>query len=259
MRKIRNLAVLSLLLAGVAFGWIYRQPLVDFYHHHLSRTEAPSRPRFKPDPERYQELIAKINQGRENLAVRYSGARSAEEISQVITDAQQFLEEMLPEMMRCWLGTPWAFSGTCQTPGSGKIACGYFVSTIMRDAGFKVERIPLAQQASQRIIRTFVDRQRMHIRTNLNYAGFLDEVIARGPGIRIVGLDKHVAFLVVTQVGEVRFIHASGADPYCVVDESREQAGSLKRSRYRVTANLTRNPEVIHGWLTGATWPTYGR
>jgi hypothetical protein len=43
---------------------------------------------------------------------------------------------------------------TSETPGRGEIACGYFVSTVLRDAGFGVERVRLAQQASERIVRT---------------------------------------------------------------------------------------------------------
>lgn len=53
-----------------------------------------------------------------------------------------------------WSGTPWNFYGTTETPQEGHIACGYFVSTLMRDAGFDVERVKLAQQASEYIVKT---------------------------------------------------------------------------------------------------------
>lgn len=256
MKYLRRLLFLSILGVGVALGWIYRGPLIDLCQKHFGASGTPV-VQPKPDPQRYQQLIAELKRERETLAKRYASARTAKEISNVINESQWLLEKMLPEMMRCWLGTPWGFHGTCETPGSGEIACGYFVSTILRDASFKVERFRLARQPSQRIIRTFVPKKEMHIRTRLNYEGFLAQVIERGPGIRIVGLDKHVTFLVVTEEKEVRFIHSSGASPYCVVDEDQSNASSLKNSHYRVTGNLTRNPEIIHGWLTGAEWPTY--
>lgn len=256
MKFFRRFLIILFLAVGVALGWCYRAPLLDLYRKHFHTEEDPVA-RAKPDPERYQQMIADLARERKALAARYSRARTAREISDVITESRELLEARLPEMMRCWLGTPWDFNGTCQTPGSGKIACGYFVSTILRDAGFQVERIRLAQQPSQRIIRTFVPREKMHIRAGLSYEDFLDQVIGRGPGIRIVGLDRHVAFLVVTPEKKIHFIHASGAAPYCVVDESRKDATSLRNSNYRVTGNLTRNPEIIHGWLTGAGWPTH--
>jgi len=252
--------LLVLILAGSAFaGWKYREPLVNFYHGMIGspgETKEEEEEEEVPDPEHYQELIAELSTKRKDLSARYATARTAQELSSVISESRRTLESTLPKMMRCWLGTPWDFNGTCQTPGSGKIACGYFVSTILRDAGFKIERIRLAQQPSQNIIATFLPRNKMHIRAGQPYAAFLDQVISRGPGIRIVGLDSHVAFLVVPESAGIRFIHSSGAAPKCVVDENREDADVLQRSNYRVTGNLTRSDDFIHRWLTGQSWPT---
>ena len=114
----------------------------------------------------------------------------------------------------------------------------------------------LAQQPSQNILGTFLGDDEMHIQVGADYESFLEKLQSRGPGIYIVGLDSHVAFLVVTDEREVRFIHSSGSRPWCVVDEDRENAGVLQRSRYRVTGNLTANPNVIERWLKGAKFPT---
>ena len=158
--------------------------------------------------------------------------------------------------MQCWLGTPWDFNGTSQTPGEGKIACGYFVSTVLRDAGFQLERVRLAQQASQNIIRTFLPRDAIHIRVGTPYETFLQQVVARGPGVRVVGLDTHVAFLIVNPDQSINFIHSSGARPWTVVNEKPAQANVLATSNYRVTGILTRNQKVLQGWLTQTPWPT---
>ena len=96
----------------------------------------------------------------------------------------------------------------------------------------------------------------MTIRVGQNYNTFVEQAKERGPGIHIVGLDNHVAFLVIPESGDVRFIHSSGSHPFCVVDEDITKAGALQSSRYRVIGNLTRNPEVIHGWLIDQKWPT---
>ena len=255
MKHLRRIFIL-LILAGSAYaGWKFRAPLLSLYQKHFAE-KPPEDLAEKPNPARYQEIMAGLEEKRTALANRYARARTAPEISNIITESQLLLENSLPEMMRCWLGTPWDFNGTCETPGSGKIACGYFVSTILRDAGFDVERFRLAQQPSQRIIGTFIPRKKMTISAGLDYDRFVDQLIKRGPGIFIVGLDNHVGFIVVPESGGIRFIHSSGASPFCVVDEDRQNAGSLQRSSYRVTGNFTRNPDIIHGWLTAQKWPT---
>ena len=99
-------------------------------------------------------------------------------------------------------------------------------------------------------------KKMMTIRDGQNYDTSFDQAIERGPGIHIVGLDNHVAFVVIPESGGIRFIHSSGIHPFCVVDEDRSEAVSFQRSNYRVTGNLTRSPEVIHGWLVGQKWPT---
>lgn len=253
--------ILQLIIFGalIYVGWTYRDQIEAVYEEFKAQRAARGnggKAQAVPDPEKYEFLKREIEQKRASLAKRYSDARTANDISLVHTEARKALEKSLPELMRCWLGTEWDFSGTSQTPGQGKVACGYYVSTVMRDAGFKLERIRLAQQPSQNIIETFIPRPGMHVRAGMNYDKFLSEVASRGPGIRIVGLDRHVAFLVVEDDGEVRFIHSSGGAAKSVVDQSREEATTLQRSKYRVTGNITGNDEVIHEWLIGRFWKT---
>jgi hypothetical protein len=60
------------------------------------------------------------------------------------------------KLLPYWLGTTWNFNGTTQVPGEGSIACGYFVTTLLRDAGVKLERVKLAQMASEKTRLWFV-------------------------------------------------------------------------------------------------------
>lgn len=255
MKQLKRILFLLILGGAIALGWHFKDPIASL-HHKLTQAPADENPRGTPNPELYRQLIEDLKARRISLAERYSRARTAPEISQVIKDSRGTLHRDLPALMRCWLGTAWDFNGTSATPGSGKIACGYFVSTILRDAGFKVERIKLAQQPSQNIIATFLPRSEMHVRAGQSYDDFLNEVTSRGPGIRIVGLDKHVAFIVVEEDQSIRFIHSSGGYPYCVVDEDRDNATALQNSKYRVTGDFTHSDDVIHRWLVGEKWPT---
>jgi len=236
-----------LIAAGFAYGgWKYRDQLIATYRE--ARDSGKVEP--IPDPAQYAILKEELERKRIDLARRYASARTAGEILEVHTEAKRTLENALPALMRCWLGTPYDFNGTAQMPGDETIACGYFVSTVMRDAGFRIERIRLAQQPSQNIIRTFVPRSQMHIEAGLSYERFLEKFKAHGPGIHIVGLDRHVAFLVAQEDGEIRFIHSSGGPAKSVVDQDERNAHTLRRSKYRVTGNVTRSDDVIHQWLT---------
>src|SRR6188474_3208784 len=58
----------------------------------------------------------------------------------VLLNKQLLLNNIRDSLFTCWLGTPWDFYGTTQTPGKGKIACGYFVTTLLRDMGASVNR-----------------------------------------------------------------------------------------------------------------------
>jgi len=243
----------ALLLIGLLSGlsyltWNYRDQISAVYESKIKIQSQKAKQ--IPDPDLYQELKSNLRNQHAELSQRDKKAKNSTERELIKKEARDVLESALPQLMRCWLGTPWDFNATSQEPGSGKIACGYFVSTIMRDAGFKVERIKLAQQPSQNIIRTFLPRSQMHVRTQTSYSQFLKQVTDRGPGIRIVGLDRHVAFLVINPDLSMRFIHSSGAAAKCVVDEGRDHAYTLKGSQYRVTGNITRHEEVIEQWLT---------
>ena len=86
------------------------------------------------------------------------------------------LEQALPAMMRCWLGTPWDFNGTAKGPGAGKIACGYFVATVLKDAGFQVDRYQLAQQPSENILRSFLPKDACDLSVGKDYQAFASDV-----------------------------------------------------------------------------------
>ena len=203
-----------------------------------------------PDAGRYATLKEEVERWREDLSAKYSKARTPAEKDKVLAESRRFLEAVLPEMMRCWLGTRWDFNGTSEVPGEGNIACGYFVSTILRDAGFRVDRYKLARQPSQNILRSFLPRESLSLRVGVPYDSYAAELEAVEPGIRVIGLDSHVAFVVTGPEG-FHFIHSSGSAPWCVVEECRTNAEVLRRSNYRVEGSLTADKNLLRRWLAG--------
>jgi hypothetical protein len=250
------IAVSTMGAAGGA-GWFFRQDIGMWWHHAFTPVAMGGAPRPVPDARSYAVLTEELLRWREELADRYSKAKTSAERQAVEHDARMVLEEALPAMMRCWLGTPWDFHGTADGPGEGKIACGYFVATVLRDAGFKVDRYKLAQQPSGNILRTFLKKEDCVLTVGVEYNSFADSLSQVTPGIYVVGLDTHVAFLVVERDG-FRFIHSSGSAPWCVVDEGRDDASVLQKSNWRMLGNFSGDAGVVQMWLKGGKIPVKG-
>ena len=242
------LLLIPILVVAGGAGWWFRAPLQVLWRTKFASVELAGRRKPEPDPKTYAVLTQDLERGRKDLAQRYQKAKTAAERATVVMEARSLLERALPAMMRCWLGTPWDFNGTAIGPGKGKIACGYFVSTVLKDAGFQLDRYKLAQQASGNILRSFLANESCTLTVGENYEAFATNVESREPGVYIIGLDSHVAFLVVGTNG-FRFVHSSGSQPWCVVDESRAEAGVLQRSKWRMLGNLTADPTVLKHWL----------
>lgn len=247
MRKRWLLLITILALAG-GTAWWFHGPLGVVWRTTTGGVELSLRKTFQPDPKTYAVLTTELERSRVVLAKRHAAAKNEAARKIVENDARVILEKTLLAMMRCWLGTPWDFNGTAAKPGGGQIACGYFVATVLQDAGFQVDRYELAQQASGNILRSFLPRDGCSLSVGKEYAAFADGMEKAEPGIYLVGLDTHVGFLVVRKDG-FRMIHSSGSSPWCVVDEDRENAHALKKSNWPMIGNLTENSGVLKRWL----------
>lgn len=202
----------------------------------------------------YQETLQQLQNMRSEFKTAYEEARTDEKRSEVISAAQKEISDaFLKQIFPAWYGTEWDFNGVTQTPGEGQIACGYFVTTCLRDAGFNVQRVKLAQQASQRIIETVADPDTIKIiydKPITDVAAYLEK---SGAGIYIVGLDRHTGF-VVNDGENFAFIHSSYyRPPFSVTAEPIEGNNPLAHSKYRVFGKIL-NDGMIQKWLSGETF-----
>lgn len=256
----RRLFLLLLLLCVVTAGWLFRDDLrpawgwVKSWMGTERGLETARQQEHEPDRETYDVMKLDLERWRKKLHDKHRKARTEEARRVVESDARVLLESVLPEMMRCWLGTPWDFNGTAAGPGKDPVACGYFVSTVLHDAGFRVDRYRLAQQPSSRILTSLIPGDTCRLMVDLPYEQFASEVTHMVPGVYVVGLDTHVAFLVVSEDG-FRFIHSSGSKPWRVVDEGGENAEVLQKSRWRMLGNLTADEALLRKWLARETIP----
>lgn len=201
------------------------------------------------DPQHYDRLLTKIESERVDLAQRYQQATSAAEQAPIVAQARDLLiRSIYNGIFPSWYGTRWDFNGTTEVPRQGKIACGYFVSTVLRDAGWRVQRTRLAQQASENIILSLTTEPHIKRFRRIPIADFVKTVKDWGPGIYVVGLDIHIGFIV-NDGDEVYFVHSSYVDPFMVVKETALDSKILQTSAYRVLGRITADDEFIQSWL----------
>lgn len=167
----------------------------------------------------------------------------------VVYQAREYLfSTMRDSLIPFWYETPWDFNGTTEVPRKGNIACGYFVTTIIRHAGFDIDKYHLARQAASVLIDSLCAPPSIERFSKNNYEGFVNYMKCQHDGIYIVGLDTHVGF-VVKHEGKIHFIHSSKPDYIGVVREDVEESRSLQRSKVFVVGNLLENEQLIKRWL----------
>lgn len=195
----------------------------------------------------YQKTLASLAKARQDLSKRYQAAEDKER-TKLLKEAHQTLFTALREkIFPAWYGTAWDFSGTTQTPGEGEIACGYFVSTTLRDAGLKVERVKMAQQASEKIIMALTPPEHVWRFRNKGRDPVLEKVKAEGEGLYLVGLDNHVGYLM-NHKGAIQFCHSSYLGDSVVACEPAETADAL-RSNYYVLGDVLTDA-LLRRWLS---------
>jgi len=147
-----------------------------------------------------------------------------------------------------WIGTSWNFYGTSETPRQGNIACGYFVTTVLRDAGLPISRIKLAQCASEQMITSLIQHKYISRYSNIAMDDFIGSVRNQGYGLYIIGLDSHTGFIY-NDGKEIYFIHASYIGSKTVQKEQAASNPILKQSKYKVLGKISSDEQVLELWI----------
>ncbi|WP_157449692.1 hypothetical protein [Croceitalea dokdonensis] len=94
-----------------------------------------------PGPKSYTDAKIEVYTLKKELAEQHrAGTISLDSVKGL------FAENLLNTVIPYWYGTPWSFEGHTAIPNKGKIACGYFISTTLRDMGLMLNRYKLAQK-----------------------------------------------------------------------------------------------------------------
>lgn len=195
----------------------------------------------------YSEFLKQVIAQKDSFKIEYSKADSLGKDS-IINNARLYLISTLNEdIFPYWYGTKWDFNGTTRTPKKGKIACGYFVTNILTDIGFKIPRVKWAQSPSEVFIKKLAFGN-MNRFSNKPIDEIKDFLKKKGKGLFLVGLDYHVGFVLVTKT-EIRFIHADYYEPEIgVVSEEIDSFSPIADSSYRVFGKLMERQMIVN-WI----------
>lgn len=160
----------------------------------------------------------------------------------------EFTNILTTKIFPYWYGTKWDFNGITQKPNEGSIACGYFVTTTLRDIGLKINRVKLTQCASEEMIKSLVSEDNIIRFSNKSIEEFVKKLKNKGNGIYVVGLDNHTGFVLVNSEGSF-FIHSSGIAPYKVVKDKLTESLLIVKSKYRIVGKLSSDKKLLSNWI----------
>lgn len=159
-----------------------------------------------------------------------------------------FTEAVTETIAPGWFGTTWNFYGASETPQQGSIACGYFVTTVLRDAGLPIARIKLAQCASEQMITSLIQSKYISRFSNIPMEDFIRSVQNQGYGLYVIGLDNHTGFIY-NDGREIYFIHSSYIGSRVVQQEKAAVNPILKQSKYKVLGKISSDEKVLERWI----------
>lgn len=230
LRLLLKISLFVLVAAGIGFYLSPYKYQTPFYRWYYSNKE-------------YNNLLSQIKVKQEKLKEEYAEAKTETQKKKVLEKAQKTFESSFEDVCKYWYGTKWSYSGTTQIPNRGKIACGYFVTTVLRDLGYPIDRIKMAQAASETLIRNTVDKKFIKVRVKKDFGDFMEEVEEMGNGIYILGLDTHVGFLFVDG-NSTHFIHSSNSLLKGVRNQMAFSSNTIRKSKYRIVGKIQ-----VEKWL----------
>lgn len=177
-------------------------------------------------------------------------ALKEQQITDTATLQPYFVHSIVDSIIPYWYGTAWDFNGTTQTPGNGVIACGYFVSTVLRDGGLALNRVKMGQSSSETLTYTLCNRRDVKLFYNKPLTTMLNYVQSKGFGLYIIGLDSHVGFLY-NDGTTTWFIHSKWFDEKAVVKEAAATSAVLYYSSYRMVGKISNNASLLRNWVYG--------
>jgi hypothetical protein len=193
---------------------------------------------------------ATINYDSCKAAIRLNKQKQKIQWQQLSKTAKEkiFTSAVTETIVPAWIGTAWDFNGITEKPQQGKIACGYFVTTVLRDAGLPIALAKLAQCASEQMITTLIQSKYITHFRNSTIEDFMQSVKSQGYGLYIVGLDNHTGFIY-NDGNDIYFIHSTFIGTRNVQKDIAATNPILKQSKYKVLGKISGDEKVLERWI----------
>lgn len=193
----------------------------------------------------YSDTKVAINSLRSKLHIDYRSKRITMDAVKIA-----FTDQLVNRLIPHWYGTEWSFNGHTSVPQQGKIACGYFVSTSLRDIGLNLNRYRLAQKSpidEARMISCGAEIITVQASEHVSAIRQIDELTQEG--LYFIGFDEgHVGFLL-KRNGKLKLIHSNYLSPVAVCIEAIEESNTFKRFDTFHLVELTHNDLLLQNWL----------
>ncbi len=224
--------------------------IVAFSLLFLFACSQPNNLEIKPTKS-YSEILTDVENQRVVINLKYH-EETVEGRKAVIKETKQFLFDQLTlEIFPSWYGTNWDFNGVTETPQEGQIACGYFVTTTLRDLGLKIPRVKWAQAASETMILAATNEVKRF--SNAEMKDVEDWLVSRPDAIYIVGLDNHTGYIY-KKGKQLLFVHSSPFNKaHGVIAEDINTHSPLTVSKYRVFGEILTD-EMVLNWIEGIAY-----
>lgn len=211
----------------------------------------------------YEATLRAIEAERRRLVGRYERADKEALRAAIRAEARSFVTTaIVDQLFPAWLGMPWGLgrnstANRAHAPGM-TVACGYFVSAVLENAGLRVQtRFSYAQAPALQVQRTLAPGPgEVHRYFSVPGETLAAEIARLGAGLYIIGLANHIGFVVVDAAG-VRLVHASYTGAQVVTSEPLATAQAIINSRAKgyFVSPVMHDDRLADLWLRGASVP----
>ncbi len=149
-----------------------------------------------------------------------------------------------------WIGTPWSFEGHTSIPGQGEIACGYFVSTTLKDVGFNLDRYKFAQQLPIHEAKTLaLGKPLLEINNNSTDERITILRDTLKEGIYFLGFDQSHVGYIQKKNDDLFVIHSNYIGAKGVVIERIKDSQVFSYYTRIYIADISRNRKLLTKWM----------
>jgi hypothetical protein len=198
----------------------------------------------------YESIKYNIIKFRSAFAIYYSNTPDLSKKNSIIDSASNYiLEEVVNKLIPHWYKMKWDISGYSEIPQNGFVGCSYFVSNVLKHAGFTLNRYKVAQSYPWGIAKTFQLNDSISYLQNLGIDELTEYIKKKfTDGLYILGLNYHGGFLLIRSKQNY-FIHSSFIEPKEVVIEHLTESEAVKMSTVHVIGQITTNRDLIEKWI----------